>query len=363
MQDALQILAGRRALETLRERGLHADDIGIVAGASGGPKWLVLAGLDRVLFGGFLTAPRERPLHLIGSSVGSWRMACLAQRDPVAAIERFETAYIEQQRYSPRPSPREVSAVGNRLLDALLGPDGADQILQNETRRLHVVTVRARGLAASERRLPQLASFGFAALANMISRRTLAWQFERVIFDNAGDDSPFRHFDDFPTRHVPLTGENLRPALMASGSIPMVLEGVRIPGARRGVYRDGGVIDYHLDIDYGRGAGLVLYPHFYPHIVPGWFDKPLPWRTPSPRNFDRVVLLAPTDAFVASLPGGRIPDRKDFHRYDEAERVRLWRRVVDASRRLGEAFAELNATGRWAEHVRPLVFGRARRGA
>ena len=40
-------------------------DVDVVPGASGGPKWLVLAGLDRFLFGDFLQRPRTRPLHLI----------------------------------------------------------------------------------------------------------------------------------------------------------------------------------------------------------------------------------------------------------------------------------------------------------
>lgn len=334
------------------ERGLRAEDVDTVVGASGGPKWLALAGLDRVLFPWLRCAPRERPLHLIGSSVGSWRMACLAQRDPAAAVARFEDAYIHRQKYSQRPSPAEVSRVGANLLDAMLGPNGAGEILGNARMHLHVVAVRARGFAARETKPVQLASLALAALGNALHRRTLRWQFERVIFDTAGDASPFRRLADFPTRHVPLTPDNLRPALMASGSIPLVLEGVRIPGSA-GVYRDGGVIDYHPDIDFGARTGLVLYPHFYPHIVPGWFDKALRWRKANAANFDRVVLLAPSAEFVAGLPGGRIPDRKDFYRYSESERILAWSKVCEASRRLGDEFSELAASGRWMERVRP----------
>ena len=57
-----------------------------------------------------------------------------------------------------------------------------------------------------------------------------------------------------PTVHRTLTPDNLRAALLASGSIPLLMEGVRIPGAP-GVYRDGGSADYHLDLDYGPGPG------------------------------------------------------------------------------------------------------------
>ena len=75
-------------MRIIRERGLRAEDVDIIPGASGGAKWLALAGLDRFLFGEFFAAERTRPLHLIGSSIGSWRMAAFAQRDPVAALER-----------------------------------------------------------------------------------------------------------------------------------------------------------------------------------------------------------------------------------------------------------------------------------
>jgi hypothetical protein len=79
---ALALSAGPEALGIIRERGLRAEDVDIVPGAAGGPKWLVLEGLDRFLFGEFFARPRDRPLHLIGSSVGSWRTACMAMRTP-----------------------------------------------------------------------------------------------------------------------------------------------------------------------------------------------------------------------------------------------------------------------------------------
>ena len=94
MRESLTLRAGPHAYRLIRERGLRAEDVDIMPGASGGAKWLVLAGLDRYLFGEFLAAPRTRPMHLIGSSIGSWRMACLAQRDPIAALGRGHRAYI-----------------------------------------------------------------------------------------------------------------------------------------------------------------------------------------------------------------------------------------------------------------------------
>lgn len=352
MTSSLTLLAGPDALRLIRERGLRPDDIDVLPGASGGPKWLVLAGLDRVLFGEFLKE-RTRPLHLIGSSIGSWRLACLAQKDPVAALDRFAEAYVEQ-RYPPKPPPELVSATSRGILDALLGPDGEEQLLNHPWARLHVLTTRCRGLTASEQRHAQLMGLTLGALGNLVSRRTLGLHMERVIFHTAGDTSPFSGLADLPSVHLPLTRENLRPVLMASGSIPLVLAGVRIPGAGEGVYRDGGVLDYHLDLEFGPGEGLVLYPHFYPYVVPGWFDKSLPWRRAGPLNFRRALLMSPSPELVARLPGGKIPDRDDFVRMPDAERLRAWRQVLAEGQRMGDELRELLATGKLAERVRPL---------
>lgn len=352
MPSPLVLRAGPDALDIVRERGLRAADLDVIAGASGGAKWLAIGGLDRFLFGELLREPRERPLHLIGSSIGSWRMACLAQRDPVAALERGHHAYVHEQRYSPKPSAREVTEVLAGALDRILGDAGVEEILSHPWARIHVITTQGRGLAASDRRLPLMAGMAVAAAANAVSRRTLAWQMRRYVFHSCGDETPFRHLADLPTTHVPLTRDNLRAALLASGSIPLLLEGVTVPGAP-GVHWDGGVMDYHPDLDFGPGDGLVLYPHFYAHVVPGWFDKALRWRRSRGRNFRRALLIAPSDAFVASLPGGKIPDRRDFYTMPEPERIRRWQAALDASERLGDELRELVATGRIADAVRP----------
>ena len=353
MVSSLTLRAGPAALALIRDRGLRAEDIDIVPGASGGAKWLVLAGIDRFLFGELLQQPRTRPMHLIGSSIGSWRMACAAQRDPVAALARGHHSYIFDQRYPPRPTLRQVTEVLGTALDALLGPTGIAEILAHPWARLHIITAEGRGLAASDYRMLLQAGIVLAALCNVFTRRSLGIQMRRYIFHSAGDETPFAHLADLPTKHVALTHENLRAALLASGSIPLTCEGVKVPGAPDGVHWDGGVIDYHLDLDYGAAEGLVLYPHFYGHIVPGWFDKAMRWRRAQGGNFRRALLIAPSDAFVASLPGAKIPDRADFYTMPEAERMRRWQIVLEASARLGDELRELVTSGRIAGAVRP----------
>ncbi len=350
---ALSLRAGPDAIRLLLERGLRAEDVDIIPGASGGPKWLAIAGLDRFLFSEFLAAPRTRPLHLIGSSIGSWRMAALAQRDPLAALDRGHHAYIHGQAYTARPDTAEVTRVLNAVLDALLGAHGVNEILSHPWARLHIITAQGRALANSLSRRRLGIALAMAAALNAVSRRSLALQFRRTIFSNAIADSPLRRLNDLPTTHITLTASNLRAALAASGSIPMVIDGVTIDSAPGGLHWDGGVTDYHLDLSFGDGDGLILYPHFYAHVVPGWFDKALSWRRAPVRNFRRALLLAPSDGFVASLPGGRIPDRRDFAAMSEADRIRRWEQIRSASAALGDELRELIATGRLARHVQP----------
>lgn len=350
---ALTLRAGPEAIRLLHDRGLRAADVDIVPAASGGPKWLVLAGLDQFIFGEFFAVPRTRPLHLVGSSIGSWRMACLAMRDPLAALERGHHAYIHAQRYSVKPNSAEVTRVLSAVLDTLLGTMGADEILAHPWARLHVITSQGRGLAGSGARASIGSALAFAALLNLAGRASLAAHFRRVIFSTPGDTSPLRDLRDLPTQHVALTTSNLRDVLRASGSIPLVIDGVAIPSAPGGLHWDGGVTDYHLDLDYGAGNGLVLYPHFYPYVVPGWFDKSLPWRRAGVSNFRRTLLLAPSEAFVSMLPGGRIPDRNDFFAMSEPERIRAWEQVRTASTALGDELGELIASGRLVSRVEP----------
>ena len=99
--------AGPGAFDSIRRHGFAAERIGTIAGASGGAKWLVLSQLDRCILEN-IVPKLEGPVHLLGSSIGAWRFACYAQEDPIAAIDRFEQAYIGQS-YSESPDIHEIT--------------------------------------------------------------------------------------------------------------------------------------------------------------------------------------------------------------------------------------------------------------
>ena len=351
--------AGPQAARHVRERGLRAGDVDTVAGAAGGPKWLVLSRLDRVI-APWLLAGRDatrsrgasRPISLVGSSIGSWRFAAWCQPDPIAALDRFEAAYIDQ-RYPASPSMQLVSKTSRTVLDTLLGREGARRALAHPTFRLSVFVDRGRHLlGASGARLQ--AGLLASAAANAVDRRLLRFFFERVLVRDPRSPSPLGPSPDLPVAEVDLTIDNLHAALMATVAIPLSLEGVRdIPGARRGTYRDGGVVDYHLDVPFA-GHGLVLYPHFFDRIVPGWFDRTLRWRRARPAHVDRVLLVHPSAAFIERLPGRKIPDRRDFARLTNDDRVRAWRTATDACGAMADDLASVLASGDVADRLLPL---------
>jgi hypothetical protein len=345
--------AGPGAFDTVRRHGFAIDRIGTIAGASGGAKWLVLSQLDRVVLSTIV--PRlAGPVHLIGTSIGAWRFACYAQSDPHAAINRFERAYIEQS-YSEAPNIHEITAKSREILQVILGDTGTDQILDHPVFRTHIMAVRARNFAASEQRAVLAASLMVAASLNAVSRRTLAWFFERALFFDGREIPPFFDISGFPIQRVMLKKDNLEDAVLATGSIPLILSGVRnIAGAAPGMYRDGGVIDYHLDLPHSADDRLTLYPHFFDRIVPGWFDKRLTWRRPDPVNMGRVILISPSAEFVARLPGQKIPDRTDFARYSPSERIKVWRTVVAECERLADELNDVIENGTLEARLTPL---------
>ncbi|HVU01381.1 MAG TPA: hypothetical protein VHE30_06500 [Polyangiaceae bacterium] len=341
MTGPLRILAGSAALEVLRDRGLDLSAFGWLIAAAGGSKFLVLGGLDRVLFPLLRETPRERPLRCIGSSIGSLRLACLFGSAPHSALERVAAAYWAYERAVPVDGARFVREIVGRALEGQELAEVADPSFARYT----VLATECRGLTKSDRRSLLLPALGLAAAGNALSRRTLGLQFTRVAFHSRGDAGPLSALRDLPTCHRRLTADNVEAVLIASASVPMLVPGASIPGEGRSVYRDGALLDYHPVLHHA-AEELVLYPHFYPHVTPGWFDRSLPGRRARGEVLRRTVVLAPSAEFVSRLPGGAMPTRRDIRRFDDAERRRRWRAIWAHGRELGDALLDFLASPR-----------------
>ncbi|MGD9833186.1 MAG: phospholipase [Piscinibacter sp.] len=341
---ALQIHAGPRALRHLRERGLQPHDIRAIPAAAGGPKGLILNPLDRFVFGRWL-AGSTHSVHLLGASIGAWRMATACLPDAEAAFAQLAHDYVGQTyEHAPGKPPKaaHVSEVfGAKLAERFGGREA--EVLGHSRYRLHVFTSRGRHLLGREGRLRTPLGYLGAFATNALSRKAMGGWLERVIFSDAREPLPV-HLRDFRTHVVPLAVANLLPSILASCSIPFWLQAVHdIPGGPRGAYWDGGITDYHLHLDYASmHEGLVLYPHFQKTVIPGWLDKALRHRHRATAHLDNVIVLSPRAEWIATLPDAKLPDRNDFKRFgdDLAARVAAWSRAVAESQRLADEFAQ-----------------------
>jgi hypothetical protein len=349
------IRAGKRALQHIQANGLHEDDIDLFAGASGGPKCFILYGFDKAIFGNWFMH-RSRPLNLLGSSIGSYRIAAIARTNPGHALRTFYERYTVTRALPGGPRSTAISDEAREVLEHYFDAEARREVLSHPFMRAHMITARARGIGAHARACTLLPFLGAAATANLVSRKFLPMFFERCLFRDPRSTLDFGDIPPGHTRTIDLDEHNIFDAVSASGSIPYAMQGVT-PSGTTGTFRDGGIIDYHFDLPFNRlASGLTLYPHFFDKLVPGWFDKALPWRKPAPRNYDNVVFVAPTAEFIATLPDGKVSDRNDImhYKHDHATRIRNWQTVMRESERLGDEFLQAATSGGIAGLVRPI---------
>ncbi len=328
--SSLRVLAGATAFAHLQRHGLRQQDIDLVLGASGGPKWFCLYGLDQYLFGEFFHG-RNTALSLVGSSAGAWRFACVTQENPAAATARFAKAYSSLC-FPAKAGIDEVTSISASVLDQVFPDEAAiAQILNNPVLQLNFIVARELKVRKSERKAAQLKRLLLAAGANLLTPALLQKFYQRVVMQNHNNPTLLQHV---PHETHALTLENFKSTLLASGSIPLVMHPVKNPpGLPTGFYVDGGILDYHLSLPY-QHDGLILYPHFYPYLIPGWFDKSLPWRRAKAAQMEKMILLCPSTSWVHSLPYGKIPDRTDFSKLTDQQRLEYWAVVLERSKEL-----------------------------
>lgn len=349
---ALCLRAGSKAHAWIKQQGLSAQDIDTLPGAAGGPKGIGLVGLDQAIFGDFL--PRHSCRRtLIGSSIGSWRFASILAHGAKVGSERLAELYTHLY-FHKKMQPQQVGQICQNMLSDLLG--GQQQhLVDHPDYHLTVLSVKAQHIFKSDRKLPLLAAVTGIIGSNFIARKHNRLFMQRVISQPAqGTQFSLNCQDDFKTLYHTLTPDNVMQWLMASASIPGVMPAVRNIDNTSGSYRDGGLIDYHIDLPFA-SQGIVLYPHFTDQITPGWFDKALK-RSANPNNQSRTLLVSPSQQYLASLPLGRLPDRKDFtlSGLTQQQRIRYWQQSVAESQRMGDEFLEMVEKQNFAEYLQPL---------
>src|SRR4026207_1718316 len=106
-RSAFALRGGPAAIAHIDRHGLSPQDIACIPAAAGGPKGLAPLPLDRPLHIQWLEHEDPAGPGLAGASIGAWRMARLAQPEPLAALERLQHVYVHEQRYPAKPTPLE----------------------------------------------------------------------------------------------------------------------------------------------------------------------------------------------------------------------------------------------------------------
>lgn len=258
-----------------------------MAAAAGGPKGLILGPLDRFIFGQWLPQSSQT-VHLVGASIGAWRMASACLNDPVAAFERLERVVFS-------------SGPGAGLPDL--------PFVAHDYPTQQVALTEANFQAA----LQASCSIPFVLQA---------------VHDIA--DAPAGAYWDggVTDYHLHLDYAGVQNALDSRAT-----QAYSISATEQNHIKDARASDHT--------AGLVLYPHFQRSVVPGWLDKHLSWRHGSTPFLDTMVLLAPNPDWVKTLPNGKLPDRGDFMHYgaDLIARMNAWNAAVSACHQLADEFA------------------------
>jgi hypothetical protein len=347
------VRAGRSVFDMIKDGGFDWDSVTHYIGPGAGPRWLMASGFDLTLLKNEVLGNKV-PLTLVGSSAGALRFAAWIQPEYEKSYRNLMESYVSMT-FSKRDNSASIlRAISNVINDYIEG-DALPFALASKRYRLAIITARSKNLTASERVLFQGLGMGAAFLFNAFNRSMIRLFFDRVVFYGGAIPPSFCLKKGFRGKVVPLDVVNFKHVLMASSSIPLVVAGVRdIYGAQNGIYRDGGLTDYHLNQQYAfkEDEVVLLFSH-QRRVVPGWMDKKLTYRKPLGENLENLLMAYPSEAFVQKLPGGKVPDRQDFKTFvnDPKTRMENWRKAVTMSETLGDQFLEMVASGK----IRHLV--------
>ena len=354
--SALTLQAGPAAMRIIQERGLRPQDIRVIAGAAGGPKWLVLSGLDRMIFGAWFP-DRTAPLFLVGSSIGAWRFAALSAGSlwrpwidlkpptPISAM-------------NPSPQPEKSAGKAKRSWTIFWTMTASGRSWPTPFCGSICLACAATGCWLPTPNSPWRRGLAGAAPGQSLPAAALVPLF------SADPLFRFTQCSAFPKGKwiLPPAGQADRrqfppgPAGLGIHS-PGHESGERYPRRREGSLSRRG----HRRLSPGyplrrQGRRPCAFSHYTDRIIPGWFDKRLTWRKPHPDHMAHVLMVSPSREFVADLPFGKIPDRNDFWQFfgDDDGRIGYWQTVSRKSRQLADELAELVESGRIAERVRPF---------
>eukprot|EP00741_Cyanophora_paradoxa_P000006 tig00000017_g6.t1 len=335
--------------ERLAERGLDyfnapavapaPFEVGVFFGPASGPKFCATAGFEHAARHAELTGRK----YFIGASAGALRFTALLLsrmfNQDITSV--FEERYAGI-RYAKGDLPPRTTAEFGRTLDALCEPERVAALLSPENpHSLCILVSRVKEWAGSlSPVLQKLAGTPFLIgnYAGAAGARLQVLLYERLCF-YTGPEPPsalLHRVQNSPVelQFYRLTPENFRPALHASCAIPFIIEPVtEIPGTGPGLYIDGGLADYQLNVAVEAPALLLSHSR---NVKATWMDVWVPGKRPHPACFEHCSVVWPGADLVGAFPGGSVPTKRDWERWAgpdlEHERIRRWLGSIQKSR-------------------------------
>jgi hypothetical protein len=340
----------------IQDGGFNLDRVTTFVGPGAGPRWLVASGFDLSLLRTGVLG-RNNPVLLAGTSAGALRFAAWIQPEPEKSYADLIDAYISMS-FTRRDRAKSILRSISEVINSFMEDDAIPFALASKRYRLAITAARAKGMMATEIKPLQGFALALAFIFNAVHPIGLTLFFQRVVFHNCPIPPKFCLRNGFRGKAIPLNRANIKYALLASSAIPVVASGVRnIYGAPNGTYRDGGITDYHLNQNYGaKKEDVVLLFQHQERIIPGWLDKKLIYRQVPAENLDNLLMIYPTGEFIKTLPGGDIPQRKDFKTFVDKPSLRIknWKDAVSRSAHLGEQFLELVESNKLRDVVKVI---------
>ncbi len=344
----LVIKAGPKALKHLKKNGFNPKDVKAISAAAGGPKWFVIYHLTRYIAEHILPFT-EGKINLIGSSVGGWQMACMSTSNPGPALQRLRDRYADEVYQMPITTD-EISRGCHSTLLKTITDDDISFIINNQKVNLNIFAARGKGILRGTSKYRVYPGLLFNFLTNALSRKLIGLSFDRYIFSTQME-MPFDQSKSvLSTNLVQLDQQKFRDVLMATAAIPLVMNGVQsVNGQEHNTFWDGGLTDYHMVLPYYQ-EGLVLMPHFFPDLAPGWMDKSLKYRRAKGEDLSNVIMVHPSAEYVRSLPKGKISSREDFLEFGEDQdgRAKYWTEISERGTALKDELHEIIQSGNMA---------------
>eukprot|EP00698_Gefionella_okellyi_P006854 TRINITY_DN1650_c0_g1_i1.p1 TRINITY_DN1650_c0_g1~~TRINITY_DN1650_c0_g1_i1.p1 ORF type:complete len:348 (-),score=61.93 TRINITY_DN1650_c0_g1_i1:98-1141(-) len=308
--------------EALRNLGLDYFDIFFSPAA--GPRYFVTAGFERV----FLRTPITTPKYFVAASSGALRFTSLlcSKYTGVDLFAKFEHELCKFS-ISYKDTPQQLATKLRELFSGYTH-DLVEQLLNDSQHRVCIFVSQVHDWIATTPRMG--AAFAASLLGNFAHSGAQNLLYRRLCF-YTGDKPPNTVIDSTKVEFYPLTHENFHTVLVASAAIPFRVASPRhMPGVGDGVFVDGGLGDYMMNVQVRKNALLLSHTS---RVYRTWMDTLVPYRKLPDDDFEYVSVLHPRKEFVGSLADKRIPSRMDWDRYANRPELRykLWQDCIQRS--------------------------------